>query len=431
MDIVKFFGNIGRSGQILWKYPDLSTIHLEVSGTSFPDLQVQSAGTSNATNVIFEVISSNSNNEMYIDFSDGTGIHTYQPNASGVFKYEATPLHYFQDVPAEYKDTYNVDYLIKRTIKISFKYPSSTTYMKLDYVGFYGDFPRSLGAYNFTNGIYIRSADTLRRWETFPTALRGLRSNSFILYGCFLERFTTIPLWLINSELKSLTLASVFDGSAVNTVNGMDRIHNIKGLETINMVSSSLGNNSFANNLKDIPTLRNVFFQYNTFTTVPDAIYNALQLIYITLGSSSLTSWGTGFKAGTQINRLGYGPSNNASFPTTVPTGVVNCILLKIVELTGTYRTQSRVDAHVGAWYDFVVANASTSAGNTQFRQMSITMGYTNSTATGINTRPSGVYQDSSTPTTAMEKIYKLVNVYGHTWTIVNTAGTGNQIFTP
>ena len=431
MDIVKFFGNIGRSGQTLWKYPDLSTINLEVSGTSFPDTRIQGEGGSNPSNVVFEVKSNNLNNEMYIDFADGTGRHTYQPNASGVFKYEATALHYFQDVPAEYKDTYNVDYLIKRTIKISFKYPSSITYMRLSYVGFYGDFPRSLGTYNFIDGLDIRSASIPRRWGTFPTALKGIRSNSLTLLACFLERFTTIPLWLTNSELKTLTLISVFDGSAVNTVNGMDRIHNIKGLEGINMVSALLGNNSIANNLKDIPTLKSVFFQHNTFTTVPDSIYNALQIEYLTVGNGYLESWGTGFKAGAQINRLSYGPSNNASFPTTVPTGLENCVLLKTVENLGSFRTQARLDAHINAWYDFVVANASTSTGNTQFRQMSITMGYTNSSATGINTRPSGLYQDSPTPSTAMEKIYKLVKVYGHTWTVVNTTQTGNQVLTP
>lgn len=432
MEMVKFYGSLGRHGKFLWRYPDLSTILLEVSGTSFPDKKIQGEGGNNPSDVVID-ITVGEGNEMYVDFADGTGEHTFLPNSTRGTKilYSATALHYFQDVPENIKNTYNPSYDIKRVIKIRFKDPSKVTYFKMHHIGVHGNFPKALGTYNITQDIDI-SSNNSKKWDSAPTALKGLRVNYLRLSTVFKEQFERIPDWIINSEIKAISLVSSFNArQKLPNETAMDKIHLIKGLYSLNFVSVGLGNNSFADNLKST-LLYNVFLQYNQFSVVPDAIYNALQIGYLTLGGSNLESWGTGFKVGTKLNRMSYWPSSHANFPTTIPTGLENCVLLKTVENIGSYRTQSRLDAHINAWYDFIITNASTVSGNTQFRQMSINMGYTaNSNATGINTRPSGLYQDSVNPSTPMEKIYKLVKVYGHTWTVVNTTQTGNQVLTP
>lgn len=429
MEMVKFYGKLGRHGTYLWRYPDLTTILLEVSGTSFPDLKYTGEGGPSQTNVSFEV-AVGQGNEMYVDFADGTGKHTYLPNSSNRILFSAEALHYFQDVPEDIRNTYNPSYPKKRIIRINFKDPSKVTFLRFVGISFHGNFPRGLGAYNISDTLTLSCIGATSRWDTYPRALKGLRCRQLYLTSPFTETMSVLPDWLLNSEIEYINMISTFFAPTHASVNGMDKIHKIKNLRTIMLVSSGLVEESFADNIKG-STITGLVVTHNRFKVVPTNIYNAKQLINLQVGGGLLENWGTGFQVDNKIETLTYSTAHLTIFPTTVPTNINNCIYLKTVQFTGTFRTQERLDAHINAWYDFIVANASTLSGNTKFRQMAFSATYTNSSSSGINTRPSGVYQDSVNPSTPMEKIYKMVKVYGHTWSVVNTTGTGNQVLTP
>lgn len=432
MELIRVNNKISKGYGVLYRYPDLSTLIFEVSGTSFPDLQYTGAGTPVQTNVSFEIRahSIGSNNEMYADFADGTGEHTYLPDASGFIRFDAQPLHYFQDVPEEIRNTYNASYSVKRKIKIRFKYPDRVVYVRFTGISFIGDFPKALGSYNISDTLNISCVGATSRWSTYPRALKGLRCRQLYLTSPFTETMSVLPEWLLNSEIEYINMISTFFAPTPASENGMDKVHNIKNLRTLMLVSSGLIEESFADNIKG-STITGLVVTHNRFKVVPTNIYNARQLINLQVGGSQLESWGTGFQIDSKIETLHYSTAHLTLFPTSVPTNVHNCTNLKTVQFVGTFRTQERLDAHINAWYDFIISNASTVSGNTKFRQIAFSATYTNSSSSGINTRPSGLYQDSANPSTPMEKIYKMVKVYGHTWSVVNTAGTGNQVLTP
>lgn len=416
--------SIIRHEDVVFSYPDLSVILLDVSGTSFPDrLRV-------ATNSVgIEILCSNVDNVMYIDYDDGTGEHQYIPNSSGFIFFSEQIMHYFQDVPLNLINTIDTNYAVRRKIKIRFKHPDKVIQIRFNHIGLHGDMPKALGTYNLTSGLLVYNL-TEKKWSAFPDELRGLRVSSLIFDTAFAQQLTELPDWLLNSGISTLNLVNTFNASGTAAQTKMDKIDRIKTLSTINFVSVQMGNNGLADNLKDLPLLRNIYLQYNRFTEVPIALYNATQLEYFTIGNSMLVSWGAvGFKVNNNLNRLSYTGSNATTFPTSLPTNVINCEKLKTVEFINTYRTSARLDQQIQAWYNFVIANASTAAGNSKFRNMSFNCGYSSLGTYFI--RPSGNYQYSESPSTALEMIYRLVTMYGHTWTVVNTAGTGSQIFTP
>lgn len=139
---------------------------------------------------------------------------------------------------------------------------------------------------------------------------------------------------------------------------------------------------------------------------------------------SLLTSWGN-FSGATNINRIDMQLLPN--FTTGIPSWFSSLILLKTLDARATFQTEVRTDEFVDNLYAFVVGNASMVVANTAFRNMIINI-YGSSTAQQtLAKRPTGTYQEPSgyvqgsnngTPASQMEKIWVLVNQYGHTWTV-------------
>lgn len=416
---------IVKFGNLIPKSENRTVIELTVRGTSFPDLAAANFS-----------ITSNAGNKMNIDFNDGTGVHTYLPNSGTNFIYSGSPIHFFQDLIDPSKiGTIETGYPQERMIKIWFDFPSRVSQILWVNVYLYGLFPANIGNYNLTS-LRISAP---RYFTGFPARFRGgvFNTLNFILFSP--NRFTTFPSWVGNSRIKNLTLQNVFDLSAGSTVTGIDSISGCESLELLTISDNVMTTNeSFPSTLKDIPTLRTLFIG-NDFVTFPSRVGQCAQVTKLTVSdgtkyATQMTNWGSGIGLMVSLNELIYTNVNasTSNFTTDLPIGIENCILLKTVNFRASFVTLVRINTHIDNWYSLILANASTSSGNTKFRNMTIDAG----TAVGpfVNPRPSG----GSTPTsvvypatTQIQKIYNMCKTYGHTWIIRNLANTGIETITP
>lgn len=406
-----------------------SIIEFTVRGTSFPD---RDAATQ------FSLVSNVSQN-MYADFNDGTGIHTYalaaSTNAWGSYSdVSRKVMWYFQDLADPSKiGTIDSTYPQQRIIRIWFDYPSKIKNISGQNFNLYGDFPKNIKNYN----LDTLTLSGMNYINSFPTDFRGGVYGFLNFNNISQMKPSVLPEWLQKSKINTLILNSIFNFSGSYTTTGINNISLIQGLKTLFLPGNQMGNNSFPTTLKDITTLEGLYVGSNLFTTFPSAIGECAQLKTLTLSNSdgygyntTMTSWGSGIGLMTSLQILFYANTSN-NFPTTVPTGAETAVMLKTVNVKSSFATsQARTDAFVNNWYDFIVANASLISGNTKFRQMVFDIG--NSITTTL--RPSGGATPTvlvDPPTTPIQKIYYMVKKYGHVWTIRNLANTGTELIMP
>ena len=417
-------GKILQRNNMVVEQRDIYAFELEVSGTSFPDRYI------GQNYIRFGWTGSNT---IYVDCNDGVGerVITDRKIFGGynLSLFMQTAL-FFQDVPENIRNTVDPTYSVRRKIKIRFQFPKKVNYIESVNCGVYGIMPAEFGLFNFSTFRISNGADS-PRWESFANNFYGLKSDTLFLNNPFSSLKSSIPTWLYSGRFINVSLLNGFNLSGDPTSTNVDKIHNIQDLTSLN-IGANMGDNSLADNLKLIPTLRYLGIGGNNFTTLPKAVTNCQYLITLVISNTdgfgyntNMTSWGDGLVNMTELTKIVYvGMKNNP--PSALFPGIENCTKLKTVEAFVTYTTQVKIDDHVNNWYDLIVNNASATTGNTKFRQMSINIG---SNVGSI--RPSGTYQDSTTPTTPMEKIYKMVKVYGHTWIVRNAANTGTEILAP
>lgn len=425
----KVGNKIVKVGNIIPISEDRTVIELTVRGTCFLDR------TSSGTNF---TLASSVVQKMYIDFADNTGIHTFNLKVgNNSWLNPDVFLWYYQDLADPSKiGTVDPNYPQERKIKMWFDYPSAITRFNLTNANLYGEFPKNIGNYRLSD-FRLSGVNYL---ESFPTKFRGGDFILLTLNNISPNRITSFPTWLSQSRIQTLNLTRVFNFTADYNLTNINLVSNIQNLRSLAISANMMRNNSFPTTLKDIPTLETLYTGGNPFTIFPSAIGDCAQLKTLVLSDSdgydyntTMTSWGDGIGKMVSLSTLTYAVSASANFPTTVPTGVGTCILLKNIKVKQSFATsQARTDAFVNNWYDFVVANASLVSGNTKFRQMVFDMG--NTIGAGSILRPSGGATPSSIvdpPTTPIEKIYYLCKKYAHTWTIRNLANTAIEIIAP
>lgn len=420
----KVNGKLVKVGGKMVRNENGTIINLVVQGTCFPDAYQSGGG-----GVQVNIMGVSSSNKMYADFNDGTGIHVYTTNWFNL----ANGNYFFQDLADPSKiGTIDKNYAQQRQVKIWFDYPNQITSITFQNTDIYGTFPKNLSNYNLT----LLRMSGVNKLTGFPLDFRGGVYNELAFNSISASRLMQFPSGIGTSRITSLTLQNVFNFSGLPSSTNVGLISGVQGLKVLRLVSAMMGNNSFPDTLKDITTLEDLYIGGNTFTTLPTEITNCAQLKRLYLGNSdgygyldNFSSWGNGLGLMTNLNTItSVGTSN--SFPLTIPTGLANCVLLKTWTLRISLgNTSAKVDSWVNNFYDFVFANASTTAGNTKFRQMIIDIGTSIGSTNCV--RPSGTYQDSTTPSTPMEKIYKLVKVYAHTFTVRNSSNTGVEVLTP
>ncbi len=409
---------------------DPTVIELEVSGTCFPDIL--------RVNNTFQFKTTGLGNEMYIDYADGTGVHTYQ-QTSVILGFFAIVEHYYQDLVDTSKiGTIDSNYSQRRKIKVSFKYPSRINEITWRFVTMYGKFPESLGNYNLTGGFRIENT---RYIDEFPLTFRGVNTGNLALSNVTTNIVAILPEWIYNSKIAilNLTVSFLFGGSPIET--NLDKLINTVGLTSLTV--QGLNNNSVPSNWKDIATLRMLGVGNSYFTTLPSNISLMSQLTSLIVSSSpqgynsNYNSWGDGIGLMTNLSLLTYEYINIANLTTAIPTGAELCWKLKNINCGGSYNSVARTDAHLTAWYNCTTAFGDMTATiNNKFRGVAFSIYF----QTANSKRPTGIYQAPSeyvqgssngTPASVMEMIYVLVKQYKWVVTILNSAGTGSEILAP
>ena len=410
MALLKYNGKIVLFNGAFTSAQDFTVIELEVSGSTFVD----------RSNAFFQIQSSTPNNTIYIDFQDGTGEHAFAPNSGNNHVYIGTNSNTIY--------TYQDGNTGRRKVFIRFKNSQDVTYIQLANFMMYGNFPKSIANYNLTEGLSF-SNNTTSKWDAFPVDFRSVNSMSVMFRNTFQNKVVNLSPWVYSSRIQTLILDGIFNLSALPAINHTDKLINIVGLKNLTLANSDLNSNSLPSNLKDISTLEYLRIGNNsTLTTLPTVLVGCANIKTLILGSgdgfgySHITSWGNGITGMIRLETLTCMGGVATNSPTSIPTGLNTCVALKNIDLRGGYRTQARIDEFVTNFYNYVVANPN-------LTNINLNIGYSGSTV--LNTRPSGVYQTSSTPTTPMEMIYKLVNDYRHTVTVTNITNNGNEVLTP
>lgn len=409
------------NGKLLFR-KDQTEINLEVSGTCFPDKQ--------AYTVFALVSAAQYSNEMYIDFGDDTGVHTYE---SIVYFNEI--LHYYQDLLNPLKiGTIDSSYNQRRKIKISFKYPNRVNRFWIQNMTLYGNFPYEIAYYNLTEGLQLNNTLQI---NAFPAVLKGLSTAIVDLSNITSEVVTVIPEWLWSSKIQFLTLGVGFEFGDLPTITKLDKLINIIGLTRLAI--RGLNNNSVPDNFKNIG-LKTLSTAFSFFTNLPQEISNITTIDNLTVCNSNalrnFSSWGNGIGLMTELSNLEYSYPSPTLSP-LVPIGFANCWKIKSMRLVRGLETVARMNEHFDSLYTVVnsVGDKTTTVNN-KFRGVAH-----NSFYSYLETkRPSGVYQapvgliigsNNGTPASVMEKIYILVKQYKWVVTILNSAGTGSEILAP
>lgn len=395
-----------------------TVLEFTVMGSSFPDRM--GGGVQIGTSGLF------TENLMYIDYADGTGVHEYS-FLSGTYSFASNSiLHYYQNLADPTKvGTVSPTYMEERRIKIWFKFPQRINVLSWQNFGLYGELPKNIQNYNWS--VQLRFAN-MYNLNNFPAALGGLKAAILNLSNLSSVKLNYLPAWIKNSNIPSLTLQQIFNfAGADSATTGFDGLGDIKNLNTLDIADNNLITNAEFPVLNNCATLRTLRIG-NPFSVFPAKIGECAQVTNLEVSngvngriSPNFNDWGAGIGLMTALITLTVQYTNNV--PTTVPTGMASCVNLKNLNYGGLFLDQARSDDFVNNFYDFIVANASTSVGNTKFRQMVVN--YADSSVRR-NLRPTGNYADEDSP---MGKIYRMVTIYKHTWTVRNAANTANQTY--
>lgn len=417
-----------KRGNALYFAENPTVLEFTVRGTSFPDRQA--AGVT----VLFY---SDTGNVINFDFNDGTGTHRFLPNSLGKSFYWPTPniIHYFQDLVDPLKiGTVDSAYPQERKIKIWFDFPSKVKTVNIGKTILRGAFPKNIGNYNLDE---MRFSGT-RMFDSFPIRFRGGKFKTVYLNEISAVLPKLFSPWIGGSEITYLTLTRTYDLSDGSIATGVDSISNCKGL--VNLYLSDLNMNTnlcFPSTLKDIATLRDLRIGGNKYTVFPKRVGECSQVTKLVVSASDgfgyapeFNSWGDGLGLMVSLETLHSGSA--FTMPTTMPIGLENCVNLKEIRFYASFRTEIRVDAFVLNFYNFITAEASLVSGNTKFRNMNVDIGA--SVTVNHSARPTGGVTPTmvvNPPTTAIEQVYNLCKLYGHTFTVRNLENTGTEIITP
>lgn len=409
---------ISDDGKLIKPY-SLPEIEVTNRGTVFPDGYSSSTGVNITTSIA---------NTIFIDFGDGSEV--YEREFTGLLQIRRSTPIYTYSVSSDYQ------------VRIWFKFPSKVTSVEFNFVYFYGDFPVALSLYNLST---LRLNNNY--FNDFPVNFGASSIRTIEFNNPTGGTITNIPLWITRSRINRLN----YGGSRINLsnslTNNVDKLINIQGLTSLNFLNGCMLPD-VTSNLKDISTLSHLSFCGNTpVTSITPNINACKQITHLGFGyisntnfgstatNGQLNSWGVGLVG--MSNLIGFYAGFCANLPTTVPTGLEDCVNIKTLYFLQSFQSLTRVNEAVTNYYNFTIANASMATGNTKFRQINFNI--TRSTG-NLTPRPTGTYQaptgyvqgsSNGTPASQMEMLYVLVKQYRWTCVITNTAGTGNETLTP
>ena len=250
-------------------------------------------------------------------------------------------------------------------------------------------------------------------------------NNAFISSSPY---YNSIPSSFFLMPLKTLGVGSSgMGGSFVSSK--LDQIYllaatlNYLKIQGTPITDNNAGMGSLPANFNLLVNLTRFELIGTSHTIIPDVLNNIPSINNLYIGYTSLlTSWGD---ISSLINLKVLTINNSVNLSVTLPAYFSNFVNLRSMQAQGCFKTQLRVDTWVDNWYTFITTNAAMTGANTlPFRGMNHNIANTiigDSTASPAGTyqQPTGyvVGSNNGTPASPKEKIWVMVNQYGHTWT--------------
>lgn len=240
--------------------------------------------------------------------------------------------------------------------------------------------------------------------------------------------YSTIPSSIFLMPLKTLSVGSSGMGNSFAS-SKFDQIYLLSStltnlaIQGTPITDNHFGDGPLPSNFSGLTSLNQFTMLSTNHTVIPSTLNTIPSLTSISMGySSNLIGWGD---LSNLINLTYISVTSVPNISTTLPSYLTLLTILKNMQAQACFKTQLRVDTWVDNWYTFITTNAAMTGANTlQFRGM-------NHTITNINTgdgtmSPTGTYQqptgyvagsNNGTPANPKEKIWVMVNQYGHNWT--------------
>lgn len=383
----------------------------DVSGDTFPKSNYTSG--TNFNNTKFEFICSGSN-KMTVNYGDGNVV-TYDTK-SNVFRFNPSiPSGNSTNHPIH---TYTDSNIGRRFIQISFSEPEKVIQLNTVYVNMYGEFPDNIDKTNKLTTISINQSNLI----SFPVSISNLTSlTSLTLTSIGTAISQRIPNEFLNLNLTVFRIAASIDLSDNATSNFINFLNSNNKLTLQSLSIDSCNLSGLPNEMSNLTRLNTLICgSTNIFSTMPTIINSIPSLTFLNIGASnnvnsSITQWSS---FSNLINLVTNSISVSPNMTTNLPPDLVNCTKLKTYTANGTYTTTARVNTFIDNMYSFVTTNAEITGANTlPFRGMAINC--SSASVTGTYQQPSGYVTGTSngTPASQKEKIWVLVNQYGHTVT--------------
>jgi len=273
--------------------------------------------------------------------------------------------------------------------------------------------------------------------EQFPADLSSL--TNLTLLKVLDSDLLKIDDSLFSLPLRTLSFVNSIDFSETAASESLERLAEFVFLEELDFKSTTL--TEFPSNFINRNRLVTLFIGGdNPFTTLPINIPTSVTSLNLEGKTPQLTSYENFDRLVNLESLILDGTFDNVNL--AIGDELASCELLKTIE----YKRQSidtvaNTNAIVNNLFDFIVTRGYgniTTGGSNKFRDMSISMSIDNN---NNNNRPSGIYQaptgfnknvSNGTPANELEKVYCLVENYGHTWEVRDGVTTdGTQTFSP
>jgi len=324
------------------------------------------------------------------------------------------------------------DGLDEHTIVLNFEKPKSITNITSINVDVGNVISDDLKKFTGLQSINFRAKANI---EQFPSDLSSL--TNLIELEVADSNFTKLDDSLFSLPLRKLSFVNSIDFSETAASESLERLAEFVFLEELDFSGTKL--TEFPVNFINRNRLVTLFIgRDNLFTTLPINIPTSITSLNLEGKNPSLTSYENFDRLVNLVTLKLDETFDNVNL--AIGDELASCELLKTIE----YKRQSidtvaNTNAIVNNLFDFIVTRGYgniTTGGSDKFRDMSISM----SIGANANNRPSGTYQaptgfsknvSNGTPANELEKVYCLVENYGHTWVVGNGVDSGDETFSP
>jgi hypothetical protein len=399
---------------------NLAKLVFSTSGTTFPyDSSVYRGWHTTPGGAERLMIWSSVPNNIKVDYGDGTTVTKAFEPANGLYLVGwrmdnigdwVIPVHNYADGDKE----------TPRIVSMEFEDMGAIVEIQTVEVLLKGTFPSDIDKLTGLNKINLNTPYAL---SSFPVSIANNRNLQYLTLREVGSAMTDkIPDEFFNIPLIELSISLSVDLSDIETSN-FRKINQLKNtLQTLSVDGCNIA--TVPEELGELTSLKTLNIGQNKFNTLPATInlLSALETLNIAGRSPELTGWGD-ISGLTKLNSIEH--RRNVNLQDSIPANWASLTALKNITCWGCYQTTARGDNYVNSFYDFVVANAPlTGTSVDPFRSMTVNYYFNssegNAALSGIYQQPAGYVQgaDNGTPASPLEKVWVLVNQYGHAWTL-------------